>query len=102
MRITIDTKHDSPDEIKKMISYLNSLLLEKGHINISVNTENKTGDFNISSSNDSSAGMFGMFGDSKNSSGSQTSSDKSSENSSSDDSGSSQDDYGFEDLEPYH
>jgi hypothetical protein len=51
MEIKIDTKKDSPDDIKKTIEFLKTL----------VGASSSTSEFNASS--DAASGMVGLFGD---------------------------------------
>lgn len=98
MRITIDTKHDSPEEIRKMVNFLNTVLADQGYgEQVSLNTENKQGDIDLPSPN-----LFNVFGNnsessSSSSSGSQSSSSESSEKKQS----SKKEEFEFDDLEPY-
>ena len=52
MEIKIDTKKDSPDDIKKTIEFLKTLVGISG---------SNSSDFNAS--NDAASGMIGLFGD---------------------------------------
>ncbi len=94
MRITIDTKHDSPEEIRKMVNFLNTVLADQGYgEQVSLNTENKQGDIDLPSPN-----LFNVFGNN-----SSSSSDSSSSSSSSSDKKQQpkKEDFGFDDLDTY-
>ncbi|MBN2052682.1 hypothetical protein JW756_04215 [Candidatus Woesearchaeota archaeon] len=54
VEIKIDTKKDSPDDIRKTIDFLRHLINESS-------PSNSGGEFNTSS--DASTGMIGLFGD---------------------------------------
>ncbi len=53
MEIKIDTKKDSPDDIKKTIEFLKTL----------VGASSSMGGTDFSASNDAASGMIGLFGD---------------------------------------
>jgi hypothetical protein len=56
MEIKIDTKKDSPDDIKKTIEFLKTL------VGMS-NSMNSSGSSDFNASTDAASGMIGLFGD---------------------------------------
>src|SRR3989338_6129748 len=96
MRITIDTKDDSPEEIRKMVNFLNTVLADQGYgEQVSFNTENKEGNIDLPSPN-----LFNVFGNSNNasSSGSESSSSSSSSDKKQEP---KKEEFNFDDLDTY-
>lgn len=97
MRITIDTKHDSPEEIRKMVNFLNTVLADQGYgEQVSLNTENKQGDIDLPSPN-----LFNVFGNNSPSNTSSSESSSSSSSSSDKKQPPKKEDFGFDDLDTY-
>ncbi|MBI3032986.1 hypothetical protein HYY69_05925 [Candidatus Woesearchaeota archaeon] len=99
MRITIDTKHDSPEEIRKMVNFLNTVLADQGYgEQVSLNTENKQGDIDLPSPN-----LFNVFGNASSQNSSSSGSESSSSSSSSSDKKQEpkKEEFTFDDLDTY-
>lgn len=63
MKITIDTKEDSHDDIKKVIRMLQNMVSHEGSNNSLLFSDNTSSDASSDSSEASSGSFFNMFGD---------------------------------------